>query len=94
MFFILHRAVIFSVLQGVIFSILQWGGVMFSIRQGGHVLQTLFPTPSDWGDLAPTVSALLLVACFWVKSAVAYPGLWSEGPNCSFLRYLTANAFC
>ncbi len=39
-------------------------GAMFSIFHGGggHVLQTLFPKPSDEGDVAPTVFALLLVS--------------------------------
>ena len=35
---------------------LQGVGVILSIlHQGGHVLQTLFPKPSDGGDVAPTV---------------------------------------
>ena len=42
---------------------LGWSCSPLSTRGGGHVLQTLFPKPSCWGDVAPTVSLLCIASC-------------------------------
>ena len=41
-------------------SLFSTGGSCFSFSTGSHVLPTLFPKPSDWGDVPFSVSALLV----------------------------------